>query len=106
MNSLSLIGTYRVDVSEGEMRFIAEHVCGSMESAFQEVAGLTLVEIVVRNASPDFDIGLLHQEDTDQVAWDEHYFSVDGTELLNQQPRTGDFRVCFFLHLFQVTKKI
>ena len=74
MTSLALIGIYGVRVSDEEMGFIVDEVCGSMAEAEEEVADLALVEIQVSDAADDFDLGLLHQEGSDQAPWDEKYF--------------------------------
>ncbi len=46
-----------------------------------------LLEIEVRGAPPDFDVGLIHQEGSTQVAYDERYFTVDGSQLLGSDLR-------------------
>jgi hypothetical protein len=109
MTHIRLIGVYRASVSEDELRFIAEEVTLSMQRAQEEIKGLALVEIEIRGATKEFDLLLLHQDGSDQVAWDEKYFSVDGREVLggsSEKPDQPDFRACFFLHHFEPTKGI
>ena len=107
MTTLTLIGAYTVAVSGEELRFITEEVTRNVESAREEVRGLALLEIEVHGASSNFDIGLLHQEGSEQAAYDERYFTVDGLHLLgSDRPDLPDFRVCFFLHYFHPSKKI
>jgi hypothetical protein len=107
MTTLKLIGTYRVPVSEEELRFITEEVTGNSERTQEEVGGLALLEIEVRGASMDFDVGLLRQEGSDQVAYEERYFTVDGSQSLSlDKPAQSDFRVCFFLHHFDASKNV
>jgi hypothetical protein len=107
MTTLKLIGTYRVSVSEEELRFITEKVTGSAEWTREEVSGLALLEVEVRGAPEGFARGEFHQAGSDQVAYDERYFSVDGLELIGSDPPgVADFRVCFFLHYFDPSKGI
>jgi hypothetical protein len=107
MTTLKLIGIYRVPVSEEELRFITQEVTGSLARTREEVDGLALLEVEVHRAAKDFDVGLLHQVGLDQVAYDEHYFSTDGLQLLgSDRPEQPDFRVCFFLHYFDQSKII
>lgn len=107
MTTLTLIGVYRVQVSEEELLFMTENITLSPERTQEEVGGLALLEIEVRGAPPDFDVGLIHQEGSTQVAYDEHYFTVDGSQLLGSDlPKQPDFRVCFFLHYFDPSKTI
>ncbi len=102
MTQLTLLGIYRVQVSDEELRFI-EKVAGSLENAKKLVDGLVLLELEVRGATKEFDLGLLHQVHSYQVAWDERYFAIDGSELATERferPNQPDYRVCFFLHEF------
>lgn len=106
---LKLIGVYRVSVSDEELRWIAEEVTLSMERALEEVGALVLIEMEVRGAPADFDLGRFHQDGSDQVPYDEKYFSIGGSEIVVDgfdTPNQRDFRVCFFLHYFDATKKI
>ena len=107
MTTLKLIGTYRVSVSDEELQFITEEVTGSRERTQEEVGGLALAEVEVQGARKDFDVGLLHQQGSQQVAHDERYFTVDGLQLIgSDRPDQPDFRVCFFLHYFDPSKTI
>lgn len=107
MTTLKLIGIYRVPVSEEEFRFIKDKVTQNLEDAQEAVDGLALLEVEIRGAPNDFDIGLLHQEWTGQVPYDERYFTGDGSQLLgSERPDQPDFRVCFFLHYFEPSTAI
>ena len=107
MATLKLIGAYRVQVSDEELRFITEEVTLSAERTQEEIGGLALLEVEVHGAPKDFDVGLFHQEGSEQAAYDERYFSADGLQLLgSDRPDQTDFRVCFFLHYFDPSKKI
>ena len=107
MTTLNLIGAYRVRVSEEEVRFITKQVTGSAERTQEEIGGLALLELEVRGAPKDFDVGSFHQDGSEQVAYDERYFSTDGSQLLgSDRPQQPDFRVCFFLHYFDPSKKV
>ena len=107
MATLKLIGAYRVSVSEAEQRFITEEVTGSAERTQEELGGLALLELEVRGAHNDFDLGSLHQVDSDQAPYDERYLTVDGLQMLGSDPPAiPDFRVCFYVHYFDPTKAI
>ena len=107
MTTLKLLGAYRVRVAEEELRFITEHVTGSAERTRRELAGLALLEVEVRGADDEFDVGVLHPPGSDQVPYDERYFSLDGLRLFGaERPDVPDFRVCFFLHFLDVTQPI
>ena len=107
MTMLKLIGTYRVSVAEEELRFVTEEVTGSEERTQEEVGSLALLEIEVRGASENFDVGLFHQAGSEQAPYDERYFSVDGAQVFgSDRPEVPDFRVCFFLHYFDAAKPV
>ena len=107
MATLKLIGAYRVSVSEEEQRFITEQVTGRAERTQEDLDGLALLELEVRGARSDFDVGSLHQVDSDQAPYEERYFTVDGLHALGSDPPAiPDFRVCFFLHYFDPSKAI
>lgn len=107
MATLKLIGAYRVSVSEEEQRFMTEEVTGSAERTQEELDGLVLLELEVRGARNDFDVGLLHQVDSEQAPYNERYFTVDGLQTLGSDPPAIlDFRVCFFMHYFDPSKAI
>jgi hypothetical protein len=101
LTALKLIGTYRVSVSDEELQFITDEVTGNEERTREEVDGLVLLELEVRNAPADFDPEKFHQIGSQQVAYDERYFTVEDLELIgSERPGTPHFRICFFLHHF------
>jgi hypothetical protein len=107
MTTLKLIGTYRVSVPEEELRFITVEVTDSAERTQEEIGSVVLLEIEVRGARDDFDVGLLQQAGSDQVPYDERFFSVDGSQLFgSDRPEAPDFRVCFFLHYFDAATPV
>lgn len=107
MTTIKLIGAYRVSVSPEERHFITAEVTGDAAKTEEELSRLALLEIEVRGARDDFDVGSFHQPDSDQVAYDEQYFSVDGLRPRGQvRPAVADFRVCFFLHHFEISEGI
>jgi hypothetical protein len=102
MTSLALLGCYKVDVSPEERSFITAEVTGNEDLTNQELADLVLLELLVSEATSEFDVGLLEQEDSAQAPWLERYFDADGVRYLGEEvPRVSEFRVCFFLHHFQ-----
>ncbi len=101
MTSLVLVGIYQVNVSAEEMRFVTDEVTQDESLTDHELERLTLLEVLVSEASPGFDVGLLQQEGSDQAPWLERYFSADGQQYLGEQcPSLPEFRVCFFMHFF------
>jgi hypothetical protein len=107
LTALKLIGTYRVSVSDEELQFITDEVTGSEERTREEVNGLVLLEFEVRDAPADFDPERFHQVGSEQVAYDQRYFTVDDLELIgSERPGTSDFRICFFLHHFDPLIKV
>ena len=107
MTTVSLIGTYCVEVSAEERRYVTEHVTGNEAQTEQELAGLALLEVLVSGATAEFDLGLFGQEGSDQAPWLERYFSVDGKHCLGEEkPTLSEFRVCFFLHYFRAGSAI
>src|SRR5262245_23701585 len=61
------------------------------------------VEVGVRGAPQPIDLGRLHQADSDQVPYDEVYFSLDRQHVLAralERPGVPDFAVAFYLHSF------
>ncbi|MCU0951007.1 MAG: hypothetical protein MUC68_08045 [Burkholderiaceae bacterium] len=107
MATLKLIGAYRVSVSEAEQRFITEDVTASAERTQEELGGLALLELEVRGAHNDFDVGSLHQVDCDQAPMTSAtYQSTDYRRSGRTPPAIPDFRVCFFFHYFDPSKAI
>lgn len=108
MTNIKLLGAYRVAVTDEELEFIAE-VTGGEDEAREFVEQLALIEIEVKEAPADLDLTTWHQEESDQVPYDEVYFSLDGSEILARgfdKPDAPDYRVCFFLHCFDPDRLI
>jgi hypothetical protein len=96
-------------VTPGEALRAALRRHGDKTYVRRELACLVLVELEVRGATPDFDIGRLHQPANGNVPYDERYFSLDRQSMLGeafQRPSAGDFAVAFFLHAFEIGKPL
>lgn len=99
MTQVTLLGTYRVTVTDDELQFIAK-VIGSLEQAREDLSKTALIEIEVRDAGSDFDIGQIRLP-WDQVPYDEVYFALNGIDVIARgfdKPSATGFRACFFLH--------
>lgn len=100
MTQIKLLETYRVTVPDEELEFMSQMMHGR-ENALDAISRIVLVEIEVRDADSDFDLGQFVTIG-DQVPWDEKYFSLDGTSGIPvhsfERPSASNFRVCFFLH--------
>jgi hypothetical protein len=101
MTKISLIGTYRVTVTDDELQFMAKCLHG-VENARDELSRTALIEIEVRDADSDFEIGEIDLP-WDQVPYDEIYFALNGIDVIargSDKPVVADFRACFYLHDF------
>lgn len=104
MTQIKLIGTYRVTVTDEELEFILG-IAHDRETALVELSRTVLVEVEVRSADSKFDVGDFGLS-WGQVAYDEKYFCLDGTSQIFierpfDRPSASDFRVCFYLHVFE-----
>jgi hypothetical protein len=108
MPQLKLLGAYTVAVEPSERRWITDNVTHDEAATDAELSGLALIEIAVEgNDGGSFDVGTLHQHGSEQRPWLERYFSPDGKNFLGEdRPTHLDYRVCFFLHHFDVSKPI
>jgi hypothetical protein len=68
----------------------------------EELAGLALIEIMVRDRDDGFDVGDFVQPGSDQAPYDEAFLSEDGAQVVSRlrAPRTEPLRCAFFLHKF------
>ncbi len=89
----------------GERRSFVE---SAEKQVSAELSSIVLLEVLVENADKQFDVGDFRQPDSDQIAYDEAFLSVEGTTLLSRfEPPQGDsFRVAFFLHFFDTQKPL
>jgi hypothetical protein len=74
----------------------------------EALAALVLVEIEVVGAPGCPDLGAWHQENSNQVPWDEVYTTLDRSIVIARMydaPQGGDFAVSFFLHCFDQSKR-
>ena len=113
---IQVLGVYSLCVTDGLVREEAECRYADPSAAEetevrQELESVVLVEVLVRNADAQFDVGAFTQpkDGVDpamwQVAWNEAYLTEDGNRLA-EKPRRGsqpkDFmRIAFFIHCWQ-----
>ena len=82
---------------------------GRVTSVREALATVVLVEIEVVGAPGRPDLSRWHQEDSDQVPWDEVYTTLDRASVIAKMyepPSGGDFAVSFFLHSFDQTRAL
>jgi hypothetical protein len=93
-----------------EQRAEAEEQCR------EQLASIVLIELLVENGDQSFSVSDFSQpedgvpRDSWQVAWAEAFLAVDGNSLLverwKEPPKTGAFRVAFFMHFWDETKPL
>lgn len=103
---LRAAGTYAVRPGFGAVRdALTRH--GRQADVREALATVVLVEIEVVGAPGRPELGKWHQQNVDQVPWDEVYTSLDRsavTARMYEAPAGGDFAVSFFLHCFDPSK--
>ena len=75
----------------------------------REIESAVLVELSVPPPNAEFDLGDISQKGSDQAAYDEHYFSNDGTKVISDFRAPTDqpwSRVAFFFHFFDESKPL
>jgi len=101
-------GTYSVRPGYRAVRDALQRNCG--RTGIREVlATLVLVEIEVFDAPGRPNLGDWHQENVDQVPWDEMYTTLDRSTVIGgpyDAPAGGDFAVSFFLHGFDQSLRL
>ena len=103
---LRAAGTYAVRPAYGAVRDALLRT-GPRDAVRESLATLVLVEIEVTGAPRGIDLGKWHQENSDQVPWDEVYTTLDRSTVIAKAydtPPEGDFAVSFFLHFFDPSK--
>jgi hypothetical protein len=76
---------------------------GGRAGVREALSTVVLVEVEVLGAPGRPDLGYWHQENIDQVPWDEVYTTLDRSTVIasmHDAPPVGDFAVSFFLHCF------
>jgi hypothetical protein len=70
------------------------------EQLKRELSSIVLIEVLAKNLDERFDVGDFAQPHEDQVAYDEAYLSLDGTQVLSRgdPPPDDTQRIVFFLH--------
>lgn len=68
----------------------------------EELSGVVLIEVRIRDRDDRFDVGDFEQPDSDQAPYDEAFLSDDGTRVLSREdlPEGEPLRIVFFLHFF------
>ena len=105
---LRAAGTYVVRPGFAAARdALARH--GRQPDVREALATVVLIEIEVVGAPGRPELGQWHQQDVDQVPWDEVYTSLDRSVVIARMfaaPAGGDFAVSFFLHCFDPSKRL
>jgi hypothetical protein len=112
--STEVLGTYRVDVDDrlldeafelkyGGLKLSRREKKEALRSIREELAGVVLVEVIVRDRDERFDVADFQQAGSDQAPYDEAFLSEDGSRVVSrsfQVPPTEPLRITFFLHFF------
>jgi hypothetical protein len=72
----------------------------------EELGGVVLIEVLIKDRDASFDAGKFGQDNSDQAPYDEVYLTEDGTTVIStgyDVPAASTFRVAFFLHYFHPT---
>ena len=109
--SSTVLGVYRIDVTEQLIAEQAAILCRGMQGSAREgcvrscrdqLYDAVLVEIIVEGRDNRFSIGDFGQPHEDQVAWAEAYLTLDGESLAvprwSDCPEMEPIRIAFFIH--------
>jgi len=116
--TIKVLGAYKVEITDEESKKFLQENFGNvltpseLEEQFllkqDELSSVVALDVSVTNADTNFDIVDFRQPDSDQVAYDEIYLSIDGRSI-ESQTRPNDpnnFRVYFFLHFYDKNKPL
>lgn len=114
-----VLGAYRIEPTEELVNAAIEVKFGGMllssddkrkaeEAVRRELSSVVLLDVLVSNPDERFDVGDFGQPESDQVAYNEAYLSLDGKSVISRfDPPAGDsFRIAFFLHFFDPNKPL
>ena len=116
--SVKVLGAYKVEISDETINKFLEEDYGDILTADEmkkefalkreELESVIALDVSIMNADDGFDAGEFTQPDSDQVAYDEVYLSINGhsieSETKPQDPK--NFRIYFFLHYFDPIKPL
>ncbi len=73
-----------------------------------ELSSVVLIDITVNDDREGFDVGKFGQRQSDQVAYDEVFLSIDGKRIISdiERPPGGTCRLAFFLHYFDLEQPL
>ncbi|HET9234632.1 MAG TPA: hypothetical protein VFP10_10875 [Candidatus Eisenbacteria bacterium] len=110
---VEVLGVYRVEVDDALVeRALAlkyegldlteREKQGARADVVEELSGVVLIEVQVRDRDDRFDVGDFQQPDSDQAPYDEAFLSDDGTRVLSRDraPDVEPLRLAFFMHFF------
>jgi hypothetical protein len=116
--SIELLGAYQVrmtrklfneawDAKYGKS-YPRQHRKMAKKHLREELSAIVLIEVLVKNHDENLNLIDFTQPGTDQVAYDEGFLTLDGTELISRykKPDDVDLRIAFFLHFFDPSKPI
>ena len=107
--TVEILGAYRISLSDEDIRSFLmdsfgealddDEIEGMVVSKKDELRSVVGFDVIVRGVDDRFDVGDFSQPDSDQVAYDEVFLTVDGqAEDESPSMTSGDLRVYFFLH--------
>jgi hypothetical protein len=117
---IRILGVYRVPFTKDLLKNACELKYGDdipkadkpkiEELLREELSNIVLIELMIENVETTPDLTSFHQTGSDQAAYDEHYFSEDGEEVIGdfccEPPKTDHYRVGFFLHFYDASKPL
>jgi hypothetical protein len=104
---IEVVGVYKI-VPDEEAFEDAMTCTGDENEARAVLDSIVLIECAVSNADERFQIDDFGQEGSDQAPYDEVYFD-DANKIIARafdRPAAASFRVCFYLHFFDPTKRL
>jgi hypothetical protein len=116
--SIELLGAYKVKMTKKLFNeawdskygdsYPKKHRKKAKKFLREELSSIVLVEVLIRNQDENLNMIDFSQPGADQVAYDEGFLTLDGTELISRykKPENEDLRIAFFLHFFDPSKPV
>ena len=112
--SVEVVGAYRVDARDDLLECAFEMKYGGLrlsraekkrarQDVREELSGLALIEVEVRDRDESFNVGDFQQPGSNQAPYDEAFLTADGTAIASRgftAPPLEPLRLAFFLHFF------
>jgi hypothetical protein len=100
---------YAMQLKHPDLDLHADQRCQAEEDVREELSNVVLFDVLVSGRDARFDVGDFGQDESDQVAYDEHFLSEDGSEVVEEDsvvPSGKSLRVAFFLHFVDPSKPL